>query len=105
MDVRKYTVTDLAGPYVAGRQASPGDEIELTEPQARAELLSGAIAEKGKEAKAEAALAGSRKLPDTQARARGADSAKSEAKSETKAEAKAETGTEPSPDPAASAAG
>lgn len=43
VDETDYTVTKLAGPKVAGRTVSPGDKIALTEVQARAELLAGAI--------------------------------------------------------------
>ena len=38
-----YYVTRLAGPRVAGKRASKGDALSLTERQARAELLAGAI--------------------------------------------------------------
>jgi len=39
-----YIVTELAGPKVAGRRVSHGDPIDLTENEARAELLAGVIA-------------------------------------------------------------
>lgn len=39
----KFTVTPLAGPKVAGRPVAIGAEIELTEFEARAELLAGVI--------------------------------------------------------------
>ena len=43
-----YLVTDRAGPKVAGRRVKAKDEIRLTEEEARADLLTGAIVEKGK---------------------------------------------------------
>lgn len=39
----KYSVTETAPIEVAGRRVSPGDVLELTEPQARYELLQGFI--------------------------------------------------------------
>ena len=39
-----YIVTELAGPKVAGRRVAHGDTIELTEAEARAELIAGVIA-------------------------------------------------------------
>jgi hypothetical protein len=47
MDVYKYAVTELAGPVVANIRVSKGDEIELTELQAQAELLQGTLVKKG----------------------------------------------------------
>jgi hypothetical protein len=40
----RYTVTNLAGPKVAGRRVEPGETIDLSENAARAELLAGVIA-------------------------------------------------------------
>jgi hypothetical protein len=41
---RPYTVTQLAGPRVAGRRSpGPGETIELTEAEAATELLAGAL--------------------------------------------------------------
>lgn len=81
-DIETYTVTKLAGPKVAGIAAKAGDELQLTEAQARAELLAGAIVKGGKaDAKAKDGkdatdpFAGSDKLADIQARARGLDKA------------------------------
>lgn len=80
-DTETYTVTKFAGPKVAGVAAKAGDELQLTELQARSELLAGAIV-KGSKADAkkdgkDAAdpFAGSDKLADLQARARGLDKA------------------------------
>ncbi|MGX5775547.1 hypothetical protein [Methylorubrum zatmanii] len=83
METNNYTVTDQAGPKVAGRAVSAGDTLALTEPEARAELLSGAIVPEGKQPPAEDAVRSPKQLADTQARARGADSAKAEAKGAT----------------------
>ena len=47
MTKETYTVTKLAGPYVAGKPVSAGDTIELTENEARYELLTQAIVRKG----------------------------------------------------------
>ncbi len=44
MDTKEYIVTKLAGPKVAGRFVKHGDTLVLTEPEARLELLNGAIA-------------------------------------------------------------
>lgn len=38
-----YVVTELAGPRVAGRACMPNDTIELTEAEARLELIAGTI--------------------------------------------------------------
>ena len=87
MDTSEYTVTDQAGPKVAGRVAAAGDTLTLTEPEARAELTAGAIVPKGqKAAPAEPSQASTKRLADTQARARGADSAKAEAAAEPSAQ-------------------
>ena len=43
MDKTAYVVTESAGPKVAGRRATPGDELRLTEFEARAELLAGSL--------------------------------------------------------------
>ncbi len=43
MTTQLYTVTDKAGPKVAGRRVQPGDTLELTENAARSELLAGSI--------------------------------------------------------------
>lgn len=40
---KKYLVTEAAPIEVAGRRVSPGDVLELTEPQARYELLQGFV--------------------------------------------------------------
>lgn len=40
---KKYQVTESAPIEVAGRRVSPGDVLELTEPQARYELLQGFV--------------------------------------------------------------
>lgn len=95
METKDYTVTDQAGPKVAGRAVEAGATITLTEPQARAELLAGAIVSAGTKPQPADAVRSQRKLADTQARARGADSAKAEGQ-----EAGAET---PATDPAAQA--
>jgi len=39
----QYRVTTKAGPKVAGRTASPGEVLDLTEPEARYELMAGTI--------------------------------------------------------------
>ncbi len=39
----RYTVTELAGPKVAGRRVEHGATIDLSENAARAELLAGVI--------------------------------------------------------------
>ncbi|MBT9293352.1 hypothetical protein [Prosthecodimorpha staleyi] len=39
----QYRVTTKAGPKVAGRNANPGDVLDLTEPEARYELMAGTI--------------------------------------------------------------
>lgn len=41
-----YVVTAKAGPKVAGRRVSPGEEMLLTEFEARAELLAGSLTPK-----------------------------------------------------------
>lgn len=43
MTETRYIVTDKAGPKVAGRRVERGATLVLTEPEARYELLSGAI--------------------------------------------------------------
>tara|TARA_R110002020_G_scaffold15555_35_gene55427 strand:- start:7809 stop:8102 length:294 start_codon:yes stop_codon:yes gene_type:complete len=45
---RAYEVTDRAPPKVAGRRVKAKDELLLTEEEARAEILAGAIVPKGK---------------------------------------------------------
>jgi hypothetical protein len=40
---KKYQVTETAPIEVAGRRVAPGDVLELTEPQARYELLQGFV--------------------------------------------------------------
>ncbi len=86
-ETKTYTVTKLAGPKVAGRAVSHGQELELTEAQAASELLSGAIVEKAQNGDAKAKdrdpkaadpFAGSNKLKDIQARALGLDKAPAE---------------------------
>ncbi|WP_020185952.1 hypothetical protein [Methylopila sp. 73B] len=47
MTKETYTVTKLAGPYVAGHRVSVGDTLELTENEARYELQTQAIVRKG----------------------------------------------------------
>ena len=42
-DRTSYRVTPLAGPKVAGRRVDHGATIELTEAEARAELIAGVI--------------------------------------------------------------
>lgn len=39
----QFRVTTKAGPKVAGRTAGPGDVLDLTEPEARYELMAGTI--------------------------------------------------------------
>lgn len=95
METKEYTVTDQAGPKVAGRAVEVGAKISLSEPEARAELLAGAIVPAGTKPQPAEAVRNPRKLADTQARARGADSAKAEA---TEGESPA-----PAADPAAQA--
>lgn len=76
-ELKTYTVTKLAGPKVAGQAAKAGDELQLTEAQARTELLAGALVEKtkdGETAKADP-LKGSEKLDDIRARAVGLEKA------------------------------
>lgn len=41
MTINAYTVTELAGPRVAGRAVKPGQRIELTAEEARFEVLAG----------------------------------------------------------------
>lgn len=55
MDKTAYVVTESAGPKVAGRRATPGDELRLTEFEARAELIAGSLRPKESEPVAEAA--------------------------------------------------
>lgn len=43
MERQSYRVTTKAGPKVAGRTASPGEALDLTEPEARYELMAGTI--------------------------------------------------------------
>ena len=43
MSTQTYYVTGLSGPKVAGKRVVKGDSVTLTEQQARAELLSGAL--------------------------------------------------------------
>lgn len=43
MTTASYIVTDLAGPKVAGRRVQIGETIDLTENEARSELLAGVI--------------------------------------------------------------
>lgn len=92
--VETYTVTKSAGPRVAGRQVKAGDELQLTEEQALAELLAGAIVKGGKDEQAGKAkggkdavdpLLGSEKLPDIQARALGLEKAPEPPAADTKA--------------------
>ena len=96
-DTETYTVTKRAGPRVAGRAAKPGDELQLTEAQARSEVLAGALVKggkadadpKAKDGKGAAdPFAGSEKLADIQARARGLDKAPAAAAEQTSAETK-----------------
>lgn len=47
-NTKTYVVTELAGPKVAGRRVTKSMELQLTEEEARSELLEGAIVEKGK---------------------------------------------------------
>jgi hypothetical protein len=112
-DTETYTVTKRAGPRVAGRPAKAGDELQLTELQARSEVLSGALV-KGSKADAKAkdgkdAFAGSEELRHIQARARGLDKAPEPAaeQTETKASGKATSdgASKPSPAPAAGGQG
>lgn len=73
-----YTVTKYAGPKVAGQPAGAGDVLQLTQAQASAELLAGAIVKGGKgdtAAKDADPLKGSEKLDDLRARAVGLDKA------------------------------
>lgn len=71
MQRKDYTVTKHAGPKVAGVARSVGEPVTLTEAEASAELLAGAIVPKDK---AETdPLAGSQRLPNIQARAKGLD--------------------------------
>lgn len=93
-ETKTYTVTKQAGPRVAGRAVRPGDELELTEAQARGELASLAIVPGSKDGdaakKVEETLTGSKKLGDIQARATGLDKAPPAEKP-----AAAEAGSEP----------
>ena len=77
-ELKPYTVTKHAGPKVAGQTAKTGDELQLTEAQARTELLAGAIVAGGKDSdvakKADPLKAGD-KLADIQARALGLEQA------------------------------
>lgn len=41
MTINAYTVTEQAGPRVAGRAVKPGQRIELTAEEARFEVLAG----------------------------------------------------------------
>jgi hypothetical protein len=38
MILKPYIVTNVAGPYVAGKRVKPGQKIELTDRQAKYEL-------------------------------------------------------------------
>lgn len=44
---QRYTVTALAGPKVAGRNVKAGDALDLTDNEARSELLAGVIVLQG----------------------------------------------------------
>lgn len=55
MDKTVYVVTESAGPKVAGRRANRGDELLLTEFEARAELIAGSLRPKESEPVAEGA--------------------------------------------------
>lgn len=46
MEQIAYVVTETAGPKVAGRTVAPGEELLLTEFEARAELLAGSLTPK-----------------------------------------------------------
>jgi len=54
MERQSYRVTDKAGPKVAGRTASPGEVLDLTEPEARYEVMAGTIVPVPAEAEVEA---------------------------------------------------
>ncbi|MGX1100254.1 hypothetical protein [Amorphus sp. MBR-141] len=43
MDAKRWIVTENAGPQVAGRSVTKGETIELTEHQARAEVIAGSL--------------------------------------------------------------
>lgn len=45
----RFTVTDRAGTYVAGRRAKAGDVLELTEDEARLDVAGGALVAEGAE--------------------------------------------------------
>ena len=84
-DTKDYIVTALAGPKVAGVAAETGHVLTLTEPEARSELLAGAIVLKkgdGKEPAADAVFKTTKALADIQARAIGRESAKVEGPAE-----------------------
>lgn len=72
MDVKEYTVTQRAGPKVAGRPVEAGEPIFLTEAEARNEILNGAILPKGR---SKDPLEGTKQLKDIHARALGYESA------------------------------
>lgn len=112
-DTKTYTVTKRAGTRVAGRQVQVGQELQLTEEQARAELLAGAIVEGGKDDQAGKAkggkdaadpFAGSEKLDDIRARARGLEKAPEPAAADAKSGAKT-TSNAAAKDPAGTPAG
>lgn len=43
MNVKRWSVTKKAGPQVAGRTVKPGQVLELTDHEARAEVIVGAL--------------------------------------------------------------
>jgi hypothetical protein len=53
-EIRKYRVTDTASPWAGGRRREPGDVVEMTEEQARYEVLAGHLVEVTGEPAAEA---------------------------------------------------
>ncbi|MFG1207003.1 hypothetical protein [Xanthobacter flavus] len=70
-DIKRYTVTDRAGPRVAGRLAKAGDVLELTTAEAAYERLQGAIVPEGAEL-SRAFTEDSDSLKELRDRARGA---------------------------------
>lgn len=71
-DRKTYLVTERAGPRVADRPVRPGDELQLTEAEARTDELAGVIVAKGRKLAAVYAKP-SKGLSAIQARARGLD--------------------------------
>ncbi len=71
-DTKTYVATKLAPPRVAGRRMKPGEELKLTEAEARSELRASHIVKKDGKADPENPFGKpTAKLAEIQARARG----------------------------------